>query len=68
MEQAIINSIVFSGIGIAVLVVAFIAIDLPNKNYHLWHQIVERQNVALAILMGAFAIAIALIIASAVHG
>jgi len=68
VEQAIINSLVFSGIGIVVLVVAFMAIDLPNKNYHLWNQIVERQNVALAILMGAFAIAIALIIAAAVHG
>ena len=68
MEQAIINSVVFAGIGILVLVVAFIAIDLPNKNYHLWHQIVEKQNVALAILMGAFAIAMAIIIAAAVHG
>lgn len=68
MEQAIVNSLVFSGIGIVVLVIAFFAIDIPNKNYHLWHQIIEKQNLALAILMGAFAIAIALIIASAIHG
>jgi len=66
--QAVINSLIFSGIGIAVLVVAFLAIDIPNKNYHLWHQIVEKQNLALAVLMGAFAIAIAMIISSAVHG
>lgn len=68
MEQAVINSLVFSGIGIVVLVLAFFAIDLPNKNYHLWHQVIEKQNIALAILMGAFAIAIAIIIAAAVHG
>lgn len=68
MEQAVINSLVFSGIGIVVLVVTFLAIDWSNKNYHLWHQIIEKQNMALAVLMGAFAIAISLIIAAAVHG
>jgi uncharacterized membrane protein YjfL (UPF0719 family) len=68
MGQAIINSLVFSGIGIVVLVVAFLAIDGANKSYHLWHQIIEKQNVALAVLMGSFAIAISLIIAAAVHG
>ena len=66
--RAIIESLIFSGIGIAVLVLAFLAIDMPNRNYHLWHQIVEKQNIALAILMGAFAIAIALIISADVHG
>ena len=68
MEQAIINSLMFSGIGIVVLVVTFVAIDMTNKTYNLWNQIVEKQNVALAILMGSFAIAIAMIIAAAVHG
>ena len=67
MEQAIIDSLVFSAIGIIVLVLSFLAIDLPNRNYHLWHQIVEKQNLALAVLMGSFAISMAIIIASAVH-
>lgn len=68
MEQALLNSLVFSGFGILVLVVAFFAIDKMNSSYHLWNQIIEKQNSALAILMGAFAIAIALIISAAVHG
>ncbi len=68
MDQAIVNSLVFSGIGIVVLVVAFFAIDKMNSNYHLWNQIIEKQNVALAILMGSFTMAIGLIIAAAVHG
>jgi putative membrane protein len=68
MAQAIINSLVFSGIGIVVLVIAFFAIDIPNRHYHLWTQIIEKQNIALAILMGAFAISIGIIIAAAVHG
>lgn len=66
--QAILNSLIFSGIGIVVLILSFLAIDLPNRGYHLWHQIVEKQNTALAILMGALAIAMGLIISAAVHG
>jgi putative membrane protein len=68
MDQAIVNSLVFSGIGIVVLIIAFFAIDKMNSNYHLWNQIIEKQNVALAILMGSFTIAIGLIIAAAVRG
>jgi putative membrane protein len=68
MEQAIVNSILFSAIGIGVLIVAFFAIGIPNRNYHLWHQIVEKQNIALAILMGSFAISVGLIVSAAVHG
>jgi uncharacterized membrane protein YjfL (UPF0719 family) len=68
MEQAIVNSILFSAIGIGVLIVAFFAIGIPNKNYHLWHQIVEKQNIALAILMGSFAISVGLIVSAAVRG
>jgi putative membrane protein len=68
MDQAIVNSLVFSGIGIVVLVVAFFVIDWMNSSYHLWNQIIEKQNIALAILMGAFTIAIGLIIAAAVRG
>lgn len=68
MEQAIVNSILFSAIGIGVLIVAFFAIGIPNKNYHLWHQIVEKQNIALAILMGSFAVSVGLIVSAAVRG
>ena len=68
MEQAIVNSLIFSGIGIVVLLIAFFGLDRCNKAFHLWHQIIEKQNNALAILMGCMAIAIALIIAAAVHG
>jgi hypothetical protein len=34
----------------------------------LWKEIAERQNMALAVLAGSIAIALAIIIGSAVHG
>jgi putative membrane protein len=64
----IINTLVFAGIGIAVLIVAFIIVDLLTPHYSLWKEIVEKQNQALAILLGAFTLGLALIIAAALHG
>jgi uncharacterized membrane protein YjfL (UPF0719 family) len=63
----VVAALVFSGIGILVLGVAFWAFDKITPG-NLWKEIVEEQNVALAITAGAFTIAIAQIIASAIHG
>ena len=67
MSQALINSILYSFLGIGILVVAFILFkNLAFK--HSWRrEIVENQNLALAILVGFFMLAAALIIASAIH-
>ena len=50
-----------------VLWLAFIVIDKLTP-YHLWHQLVEEKNVALAIVVGAMFIALGMIIAAAIHG
>ena len=73
METAInmhyvINSLVFSAIGIVMLIVAFVVTDIITPHYSVWKEIVEKQNIALSILLGAFLIGVALIIAAAVHG
>jgi len=65
--QYVINSLVFSGIGILVLLLAFLIVHVLTP-YRLWKEVVENKNVALAILLGAFAISIGLIISSAIHG
>ena len=36
--------------------------------YDLWAEIIEKKNVALAIVVGAMCIAIGMIVAAAVHG
>lgn len=64
----IINSVVFSFIGIATFIVGFYVIDLLTPKVHVGKEIVEKQNVAVAIMLGAAAIGIAQIIAAAIHG
>ena len=68
MEHAILNSLVFAGIGIVVLLAAMTLIDKFNSRWELWSEIIDRQNVALAILLGFFSLSIGVIIAAAVHG
>jgi putative membrane protein len=64
----IIASLVYSGIGIAVLVVAFVMLDLLTPKVRVWYELCEKQNLAMAIFLGAVALGIAIIIASAIHG
>jgi len=61
------GSILYALIGVLVFLVCFVIVDKLTP-YHLWHQIVEEKNVALAIVVGAIAIAIRLIVAAAIHG
>jgi uncharacterized membrane protein YjfL (UPF0719 family) len=58
---------VFSLLGIVVLTGSFVIFDKLTPG-NLWKEIVEDHNVALGILMGAMAIGMAQIIASAIHG
>lgn len=62
----IIASIVYSLIGIIILGISFWVFEKITPE-NVWKEIIEKQNVALAIVSAAFMIAIALIIASAVH-
>jgi uncharacterized membrane protein YjfL (UPF0719 family) len=60
-------SLLYSFLGIFVLVISFIIVEkIAPQN--LWKEIVEKRNNALAILAAAFMIAIAIIISSAIHG
>ena len=63
----IVSSIVFSIIGLVIYIVGFIVLDKVTP-YALWKEICEKQNMALAVLLGSMAIGTALIIASAIHG
>lgn len=63
----IIAALVYAGIGILVLVIAFWIIEKISPE-NLWQEIIVKQNKALAILAAAFMIAVSIIIASAIHG
>jgi uncharacterized membrane protein YjfL (UPF0719 family) len=53
-------------VGIVIFVGTFVIIDKMTP-FHLWNEIVENKNVALAILLGAMSIGLCIIIAAAVH-
>jgi len=59
-------ALVFALAGIVIFVLAFVVIDKLTP-YHLWKEIVQEHNSALAILVGAMSIGICIIIAAAVH-
>ena len=61
------NSILFAVIGILIYGGGFYVLDRITP-YHLWREINEKQNSALASLVGSMAIGLALIIAAAIHG
>ena len=67
MSQALSNSILYSFLGIAILVIAFVIVEVLTPKHNLRQEILEKQNVAVAILAGFFMVAVAIIIASAIH-
>jgi putative membrane protein len=64
--HALVNAVIYSALGIVIFALAFVLIDKLTP-YHLWKEIVDDKNVALAILIGALSIGMCIIIAAAVH-
>lgn len=64
----VVASLLYSGIGLLVFVVAFVLLDLLTPKVQVWNELCEKRNTALAIFLGAVALGIAIIIASAIHG
>lgn len=65
--RALTDSVVYSLVGIVILVLAFVAIEKITPE-NIYKKIVEQGNVALAIVIAAFTMAMAIIISSAIHG
>jgi len=60
------NAVVFAFLGVIIFWVSFLVIDLMTP-YKLWKEIIEKHNMALAILVGALGLGISIIIAAAIH-
>jgi uncharacterized membrane protein YjfL (UPF0719 family) len=63
---AIIASLLFALIGVAVFWLCFVIIDKITP-YDLWGEIVEKQNQALALVVAAMCLGISIIVAAAIH-
>lgn len=63
----IMAGIIYSALGMVILAVGFKVFDMMTPG-NLWKEIVEEKNVSLAIVTAAMTLAIAHIVASAIHG
>ena len=63
---ALVGSIVYSIIGIVLLTAFFVIIDKITP-YDLWKELIENRNQPLATVVAAFVLAIAIIVAAAIH-
>ncbi|MBV5290792.1 MULTISPECIES: DUF350 domain-containing protein [Curvibacter] len=64
---AVLGSIVFALVGVLVFWLSFVVIDKLTP-YDLWRELVEKQNVALGLVVAAMSLGICLIVAAAIHG
>ena len=62
----ILNSILYAFLGVVIFCLAFVLVDRLTP-YQLWKELIEKQNVAIAIVVGLTALGICLIVAAAIH-
>lgn len=62
----ILASLIYAIIGVVVFWLCFLIIDKLTP-YHLWGEIVEKQNMALGLVVAAMSLGICVIIAAAIH-
>lgn len=65
--QLLLSSVIYSLLGILILVLAFVLVEKLTPKHSLWKKVVEEHNVALAVVAGFFMLAVSIIIASAIH-
>jgi uncharacterized membrane protein YjfL (UPF0719 family) len=59
-------ALVYATIGLVIFAVAFLVVDRLTP-YHLWKEIIDKQNTALAIVVSAVAIGISIIVSAAIR-
>jgi uncharacterized membrane protein YjfL (UPF0719 family) len=61
------GSIMYALIGVVIFWLCFVIIDRITP-YNLWQELVEKQNMALGMVVAAMALGISIIVAAAIHG
>lgn len=64
----VVSAVIFAGVGLIVFVIGFVLLDFLTPKANIWKELIEKQNIALAIFLASLAYGIATIIASAIHG
>jgi len=63
----ILTTLLYAALGVGVFMISFIVVDKLTPG-ELWKEIIEKQNMAVALLTGAVALGLSVIIAAAIHG
>jgi putative membrane protein len=63
---AFLGSILYAVIGVLMFWITFLLIDKLTP-YDLWQELVEKQNVALGLVVAAMSLGICVIVAAAIH-
>ncbi len=63
----LLDSLIFALLGVTLFWLCFIVIDWITP-YKLWVEIIEKQNLALGVVVAAMCLGISLIVAAAIHG
>ena len=63
---AFLGSILYALIGVLMFWITFLLIDKLTP-YDLWQELVEKQNVALGVVVAAMSLGICIIVAAAIH-
>jgi putative membrane protein len=61
------GSIMYALIGVVIFWLCFVIIDKITP-YNLWQELVEKQNMALGMVVAAMSLGISIIVAAAIHG
>ncbi|SDO43311.1 protein of unknown function [Rhodoferax sp. OV413] len=62
----VVGSIVYALIGVLIFGLCFVVMDKLTP-YKLWEEIIEKQNLALALVVAAMSLGICIIVAAAIH-
>jgi putative membrane protein len=64
----VVGSLIYTGIGIAMFIISFVIFDILTPKVSIWKELVEKQNIALAIFICGVVLGISIIIGSSIHG
>jgi putative membrane protein len=63
---ALLGTVLYALIGVLIFWMMFVIIDKITP-YNLWQEIVEKQNLALGLVVAAMSLGICVIVAAAIH-
>jgi putative membrane protein len=63
----VVATLLYALLGIVIFVVSFVLVDRLTPG-EMWNEIIEKKNMALAMLAGSVALGLSVIIAAAIHG